>query len=424
MSLVNSVSIVVIIAKIHRVQQFVQLLHYSQEMMESSTSMMIVVLDVNLACKPALTMPSISTLTKALLLNVIIVLIESNIHTSQHVSSSVRPKRLSLEISTMKILQSQDIVTTVRKPESGAIPNVFYVETSEEMLDPKATERSGEYLWTDQAAGVGHFAKYADQRLGAADTNSMIVQLALEKKARAAAGRDRAIIRDVMERLDEQAGKPKRSYDQPVKGILWDWDVAGYLVTKSTAAGLYILMMLAMITGEINFGNEILIALVASIGLLGLTGLLLINDLDKPMRFVYVLLRPNFDSWLVKGAYILGVFANIMVAHLGIFFLDLPEIWHMWLAILGIPLAWLTGNYTGWLFKQAKGREKWANRTNQDIIITGSIEMLVFGGAAALLLISSGYLQYAALAGAALVFTFGYKHILRDLRSAQMETLH
>jgi Fe-S-cluster-containing dehydrogenase component len=318
----------------------------------------------------------------------------------------------------------RDHVTTVRKPESGAIPNVFYVETSEEMLDPKATERSGEYLWTDQAAGVGHYAKYADQRLGAADTNSMIVQLALEKKARAAAGRDRAIIRDVMERLDEQAGKPKRSYDQPVKGILWDWDVAGYLVTKSTAAGLYILMMLAMITGEINFGNEILFALVASIGLLGLTGLLLINDLDKPMRFVYVLLRPNFDSWLVKGGYTLGAFASIMVAHLGIFFLDMPEIWHMWLAILGIPLAWLTGNYTGWLFKQAKGREKWANRTNLDIIITGSIEMLVFGGAAALLLISSGNLQYAALAGAALIFTFGYKHILHDLRSAQMETLH
>jgi hypothetical protein len=109
MLLVNSVSIAVIIAKMRRAQQFVQLARYSQEMMESSTSMMIVVLDVNLACKPALTMPSISTLTKALLLNVIIVLIESNIHTSQHVSSSVRPKRLFLEILTMKILQSQDI---------------------------------------------------------------------------------------------------------------------------------------------------------------------------------------------------------------------------------------------------------------------------------------------------------------------------
>ena len=37
----------------------------------------------------------------------------------------------------------------------------------------------------------------------------MIVQLALEKKARAANPRDRAIIRDVMERLDEQAERPK-----------------------------------------------------------------------------------------------------------------------------------------------------------------------------------------------------------------------
>ena len=99
----------------------------------------------------------------------------------------------------------RDHGTTVRKPESGARPNVFYVETSEEMLDPHATERSGEYLWTDQAAGVGHFAKYADSRLGAADTNAMIVQLAIEKKARAANPSDRAIIRAMTERLADQA---------------------------------------------------------------------------------------------------------------------------------------------------------------------------------------------------------------------------
>ena len=95
--------------------------------------------------------------------------------------------------------------TTVRKPESGAKPNVFYIETSEEMLDPAATERTGTGMWSEQVAGVGHFAKYAENRLGAADTDSLLVQLALEKKASEAAPRDQAIIRDVMEKLSDDS---------------------------------------------------------------------------------------------------------------------------------------------------------------------------------------------------------------------------
>ena len=81
-------------------------------------------------------------------------------------------------------------------------------------------------MWTDQAFGVGHFAKYAESRLDEADTQSMIVQLALEKKARKSAPRDQAIIRDVMERLADESGSAKRSYDQPSKGVLWGWEVS------------------------------------------------------------------------------------------------------------------------------------------------------------------------------------------------------
>ena len=84
-----------------------------------------------------------------------------------------------------EIVASQN--TTVRKPDSGAIPNVYYIEASEEMLDPGATDVTGYGMWTDQAFGVGHFAKYAESRMDEADTQSMIVQLALEKKARKAA---------------------------------------------------------------------------------------------------------------------------------------------------------------------------------------------------------------------------------------------
>ena len=72
------------------------------------------------------------------------------------------------------------------------------------MLDPDATLQTGSGMWTTQEAGVGHYAKYADNRLSNANTPSMIVQLALEMKAKEANPRDRAIIHEVMEKLESQ----------------------------------------------------------------------------------------------------------------------------------------------------------------------------------------------------------------------------
>ena len=327
-----------------------------------------------------------------------------------------------------KLVSEQEV--RVRKPESGAKPNLYYIQGSSAMLEPGATERSDSGVMTTQAGGVGHFAKYADKRLDAADTPSMVVQLALEMKAKEANPRDRAIIHDVMAKLDQEAGKPKRVYDAPSKGILWDREVAGYLVTKSAAAGLYILMMLGVISGYLPFDEMIVIGLLASIALLGLTGLLLVKDLDKPMRFIYVMLRPNWSSWLVRGGYTLGAFGAAMTAHLAIYFLGLPSQWHIWLAFAAIPLAWLTATYTGWLFKQAKGREMWANRSDWEIALTGTGEMLLFGGLPFILLemnnwgLATSYaipLLVAIILG--VVYWKGYNHILHGLRKAQMEPL-
>jgi hypothetical protein len=313
----------------------------------------------------------------------------------------------------------RDHETTVRKPESGARPNVFYVETSEEMLDPHATERSGEYLWTDQAAGVGHFAKYADSRLGAADTNSMIVQLALEKKARAANPRDRAIIRDVMERLDDQAERPKRSYDQPSKGVLWGWEVSAYIITKAVASGTYLIAMLAMFAGLLEMTEQLWWQLVIGCTFfLGLTGLLLVKDLDRPERFIYVMLRPNWDSWLVKGAYILGGFGGILACSGAVLFFDLGHNYLEYLAVAGIPLAVLTGVYTAWLFGQAKGRN-WS----EDRLLAAKmfIEMVILGVASLILLTSSEIVNWI---GAGILIYAVCRHAHRLVIQPQLETLH
>ena len=317
----------------------------------------------------------------------------------------------------------------VRKPEAGTKPNVYYVETSDEMLDPAATALTGVGMWTDQAHGVGHFAKYADSRLAEADTPSMLVQLALEKKAKAANPRDRAIIRDVMAKLEEETPKATRSYDQPSKGILWDGEVAAYIVTKAAASGFYILLMLLMIYGINEIEWLILPGFFAAIALLGVTGLLLVKDLDRPDRFLYVLLRPNWDSWLVRGAYTLSGFGAILCAHVAVSLLDYAEVWHTRLAFAGIPLAWMTGAYTGWLLKQAKGRTMWAQRSDPEIALSGSIEMLLCGGLPLLILWLTDWQQpesqmmVGAILVMVLVYWFGFKHIRHGLREAQMEPL-
>jgi Fe-S-cluster-containing dehydrogenase component len=309
--------------------------------------------------------------------------------------------------------------TTVRKPESGAKPNVFYIDTSEDILDPHATERTGEYLWTDQAAGVGHFAKYADKRTGAADTQSMIIQLALEKKARKAAPRDRAIIRDVMSKLEEDAGKPKRSYDQPSKGVLWGWEVSAYIMTKAIASGTYLVAMAMMLSGMLEMTDEMWWQLVIGCtAFLGITGVLLVMDLDRPERFLYVMLRPNWDSWLVKGAYILAGFGGILACSGAVLLFDMDRVYLEYLAYAGIPLAALTGVYTAWLLGQARGRS-WS----EDRFLTAKmlIEMLIAGAAGLILLASSGILSMVI---AVVMLAVVSKHAHGTVIKPQLETLH
>ena len=248
--------------------------------------------------------------------------------------------------------------TKVRKPEAGTIPNVYYLDTSDEMLNPLATEKTPAGMWSEQAAGVGHFAKYAHERLGAADEHSMIVQLALDLKAKKANPRDQAIIRDVAAKLADTSPEAKRSYDAPSKGILWGWEVSAYIWTKGIAAGTYMVAMMLWLAGYLDMTDLWLPVTGIGLGFLAITGVLLIMDLDRPDRFLYVMLRPNWNSWLVKGAYILAAYGGILFfsAVLAFFTPANYELYLEYLAYAGIPIAALTGVYTAWLLQQAKGR--------------------------------------------------------------------
>ena len=91
---------------------------------------------------------------------------------------------------------------------------------------------------------------------------------------------------------------------------------------------------------------------------LGLTGVLLIWDLEHPWRFYMIFTRAHWRSWLVKGAFIIAGYSTVLALHFGAALAGAPEL-TVPLAFAGLPLAALTAIYTAYLFAQAKARDLW-----------------------------------------------------------------
>jgi Fe-S-cluster-containing dehydrogenase component/formate-dependent nitrite reductase membrane component NrfD len=251
------------------------------------------------------------------------------------------------ESSIAQLLASQK--TTVRKPEKLTKPKLFYVDADEVSLVPERSAPRQSYLGAEQTRGVGHFAhlteRLAERTGGSPGDLTKLLSLAGEE-------------------AEVHQKKPTpvlRAYDAPQKGLLWDWEVVAYVWTKSIAAGVLFLPLALNLLGllPMRLRLERGIAL-TSLVFLALTGVLLVKDLDRPDRFLSVLLRPQWKSWLVRGAYIIGAYGvcgAAWAAHL--FFGEGPVIGlRLALVVLGI----LTAIYTAFLFAQAKGRDLWQSR--------------------------------------------------------------
>jgi formate-dependent nitrite reductase membrane component NrfD len=93
---------------------------------------------------------------------------------------------------------------------------------------------------------------------------------------------------------------------------------------------------------------------------LGITGGLLLWDLEHPERFYLIFTRPQWRSWLVKGAFIIAGYSLVLLLHF-VGSLAGSTSLQSWLMIAGIPLSVLTAVYTAYLFAQAKARDMWQN---------------------------------------------------------------
>lgn len=228
---------------------------------------------------------------------------------------------------------------SVRKEEKGTNPKLFYIDGDRVSLNPTAATVDTDYMWSSQATGVGHFAKYAEQRIA----QSPAVAEEFKKQS--------------FVQIEGRSKKARKVYDAPNKGILWGWEVSAYVLTKAISAGAFFIPVLLGYFMEIPFEVK-QFGTIVSLVFLAITGVLLIMDLGRPDRFLNVLLRPQWKSWLTRGSYIITAYGGILTAYFIASYFGWETLQKI-IAPTGLILSMLTAVYTAFLFAQAKGRDFW-----------------------------------------------------------------
>ena len=265
----------------------------------------------------------------------------------------------STEIS--QLLAKEQV--TVRKIEKDTKPRLYYIDGDEASLTPGETATSDNYMWSSQSDGVGHFARYIEERTAKADPEDMIRQLG-------GTGQDGQADASGQTGTGGQTGggqngkdaAARRVYDAPDKGVLWGNDVAAYVWTKAISAGAFLLPFAASVFGYAVDPVLAWAGCTVALTFLLATTILLVGDLTQPKRFLYVLFRPQWKSWLVLGGYALtlyGLALTLWAAAMWSGRTGAAEI----IGWVTAALAVITAVYTAFLFAQAKGRDFWQSPT-------------------------------------------------------------
>lgn len=273
--------------------------------------------------------------------------------------------------------------TVVRRPEKGTRPKLAYVEGDLDALDPLAARRSVRTLWGERPVDAIDRVEELAAGLGAGSLARFVEAWGKERGSNGGAAAVPAAPIEGVRPSRRDAGPtsrsgPVRTYDIASRhAASWGWKVSAYLFTKSIAAGVFLVPALLAIFEESGPGTvaakSFSLAPWLALAFLGLTGLLLVADLKQPLRFHWVLLRPQWSSWLVRGAYIITAYGALLTGWV----LLGGQGGGFWSAVGGL-LAVATATYTGWLFGQAKGRDLWQSPLVPPHLL---VQALVCGGA-------------------------------------------
>jgi formate-dependent nitrite reductase membrane component NrfD/ferredoxin len=252
----------------------------------------------------------------------------------------------------------------VRKPEKGTGPKIFYIGADEATIRPEIAARP--FMFKE---GQVHL-----RPLGSPDPDPL------------------------------RPGDPRVDYDAPHKKA-WGMDLVLYLLAKGVSTGTMFLSAWMWLAGDRSTLVGLVGPLISAIFSV-LTAVVLIADLERPERFFYIMTRPNWTSWMARGAFILtahGAIASLWVLlHLlgwtgGITLL----------APLALLVAFAATAYTGLLFAQGLARDLWQGpHATIDLLAQaaaeGSAAMLlaatIFGGDASTIATLGWTLALASLA--------------------------
>jgi formate-dependent nitrite reductase membrane component NrfD/ferredoxin len=214
----------------------------------------------------------------------------------------------------------------VRRPEKETLPKLFYKGAHQATLDPLAAKRpeGGLFMWSEQQEGAG-FVTSGNPHYNNSSAAALL------------------------------------SYDV-AHSIPWDWRVSLYTWTKGIASGVYLVAAMLVLLGLITTNSMIWLWVtpIVSGAFLAITGGLLLWDLEHPERFYLIFTRPQWRSWLVKGAFIIAGYTLVLWLHFVASWVGSTSL-QTRLMIAGIPLSIMTAVYTAYLFAQAKARDMWQN---------------------------------------------------------------
>jgi Fe-S-cluster-containing dehydrogenase component/formate-dependent nitrite reductase membrane component NrfD len=250
---------------------------------------------------------------------------------------------------------------TVRKPEQGTGPKLFYINGNDWSLHPSASPAGESYVWADKITQQNT----SPYELPVFPSSTRISKSGTPLRASQEQGRPLNGPIQIGGRVAEQM--VQTSYNAQHK-IQWHWELPSYLVTKNIAGGLFMLLSLGAGLGAFTFESMTFLAagFTAMIFML-LTTILLIKDLSQPKRFLNILLRPQWKSWVARGAYIMVAFTVIAglwwllegAAYLGWLPFELIASIRPIAAWITFPFALGVVIYTAFLLGQAEGRDMW-----------------------------------------------------------------
>lgn len=282
--------------------------------------------------------------------------------------------------------------TQVRKPEQGTRPKLFYLGAEAAALVPDLQERRGGYLFS-QAGRIPDPGK---------------------------PNRAAPILPEPPSDRVDLLGLARTVYDVAHPERPWGAKVSAYLWTKSIAAGVFLVAALGLGAGLLTADTLIgLAAPMIGLAFLLLTTLLLVFDLKRPERFLYLVFKPNPRSWLVLGGFILfaagllgalwllaGVFGNLVALQ----FLAWPM----------AAVAAATAGYSAFLFGQAEGRDFWQS----PLLLPHLLVAALVAGSATLVLAARLVGSASIVAGGLGLVLWGSLRVSAVVLGAELSSAH